>query len=256
MPVREAASISCTSTLRRFGDGDAGLADAAGMDGGLRALAVRPDAVERAGDDARGGGLAHAAHAGQHEGMGDAAGGEGVGQRAHQRFLPDQAGEIGRAVFARQHAIGLGLCRRGGQAKRGVLIIHSVRLPQFSQAAPTNNFPSFRFCAALTRHSVEMKAQWRWESGSDPRADSLRLLPSGPDRIGERLVHHQTPVADIKPPGSNCKSHPFRSRREPSAPERSPMSGEGVVARTCRWRSSDLSNRLTGPEMASQRYGP
>ena len=96
-----------------FGDGDAGLADAAGMDGGLGALAVRPDAVERARDDARGGGLAHAAHARQHEGMGDAAGGEGVGQGAHQRLLPDQAGEIGGAVFARQHAIGLG--RRPGR---------------------------------------------------------------------------------------------------------------------------------------------
>ena len=89
-----------------FRDGDAGIADAAGMDGGLGPLAVRADAVERAGDDARGGGLAHAAHAGEHEGMGDAAGGEGVGQGAHQRFLPDQAGEIGGAVFARQDAIG------------------------------------------------------------------------------------------------------------------------------------------------------
>ena len=89
-----------------FGDGDAGIADAAGMDGGLGALAVGSDAVERAGDDAGGGGFAHPAHAGEHEGMGDAAGGEGVGQRAHQRFLPDQAGEIGGAVFARQDAIG------------------------------------------------------------------------------------------------------------------------------------------------------
>ena len=74
---------------------------------GLGVLAVGADAVQGAGDDARGGGLAHAAHAGQHEGMGDAAGGEGVGQGAHQRLLPDQAGEIGGAVFARQDAIGL-----------------------------------------------------------------------------------------------------------------------------------------------------
>ena len=51
---------------------------------------------------------------GEHEGMGDAAGGEGVGQGAHQRLLPDQAGEIGRAVFARQDAIGfLGRARVG-----------------------------------------------------------------------------------------------------------------------------------------------
>ena len=82
--------------------------DAAGMDGRLGALAVRADAVQGAGDDAGGGGLAHPAHAREHEGMGDAAGGKGVGQGAHQRLLPDQAGEVGGAVFARQNAVGLG----------------------------------------------------------------------------------------------------------------------------------------------------
>src|SRR6185312_15937368 len=35
--------------------------------------------------------------------------GKGVGQGAHQRLLPDQAGEVGRAVFSRQHAVRLGL---------------------------------------------------------------------------------------------------------------------------------------------------
>ncbi len=37
---------------------------------------------------------------------GDAAGGDGVGQRAHQRVLADQLGEVCRPVLARQHAIG------------------------------------------------------------------------------------------------------------------------------------------------------
>ena len=112
MPVREAASISCTSTLRDSAIETQGSQTPQGWMVGSRALAVGPDAVERARDDAGGGGLAHPAHARQHEGMGDAAGGEGVGQGAHQRFLPDQAGEIGGAVFARQDAIGLG--GRGG----------------------------------------------------------------------------------------------------------------------------------------------
>ena len=67
-------------------------AHAAGV-GGRTAVAVRPGAVERAGDDARGGGLADAAHAGQHEGVGDAAGGEGVAQGAHHRLLADQVVE-------------------------------------------------------------------------------------------------------------------------------------------------------------------
>ena len=83
-----------------------------GCDSRFAARAVRPDAVEPARDDARRGGLSHPAHAGQHEGMGDAPGGKGVGQGAHQRFLPDQAGEIGGTVFARQYAVGLS--GRGG----------------------------------------------------------------------------------------------------------------------------------------------
>ncbi len=80
-------------------------ADAARI-GGRAAGAVRADAVQRAGDDAGGGGLADAAHAGQHEGVRDPADGEGVAQDAHHRLLADQVVEAGRAVFARQHAVG------------------------------------------------------------------------------------------------------------------------------------------------------
>ena len=102
----------------RFGNRPAWLANAARIDGRRGALAVRSNAVEGAGDNARGGGLSHAAHAGQHEGVGDTAGGECVAQRADQGFLPDQPGEIGRAVFARQHTIRLGTHRGGGRAQR------------------------------------------------------------------------------------------------------------------------------------------
>src|SRR3546814_10459075 len=69
------------------------VADAAGLDGRV-ALAVRPGEVQRPGDDTRGGGLADAAYAGEAEGLGDAPGGDGVGERAHQRVLADR---IGRA---------------------------------------------------------------------------------------------------------------------------------------------------------------
>src|SRR3546814_5712925 len=52
-------------------NGHAGFAEAAGIDGGT-ALPVRADAVQRLGDEAGGGGLPHAAHAGHQEGMGQA----------------------------------------------------------------------------------------------------------------------------------------------------------------------------------------
>ena len=72
--------------------------------------------VEGAGQDAGGRGLADTAHAGQHEGMGDAAGVESIGQRADHRFLTDQILEHGRAIFAGQHLIAGGLgAGRGGR---------------------------------------------------------------------------------------------------------------------------------------------
>ena len=61
--------------------------------------------IEGAGENAGGGGLADAAHAGQHIGLGNAAGAEGIGQRADHRLLADQIGEALRPVFARQHPI-------------------------------------------------------------------------------------------------------------------------------------------------------
>jgi len=82
------------------------------MNGRLGALAVWADAVERAGDDAGGSGLSHSTHPRQHEGVRDPPCGKGIGQGTHQGFLPDQAGEIAGAVFAREDAIGLG--GRGG----------------------------------------------------------------------------------------------------------------------------------------------
>ena len=84
-----------------FGDRDAVLAYAARADR-RAASSVGADAVQRAGDNARGRGLADPAHAGKHEGMGDAPGAEGVGQGAHHRLLPDQLleGRAGRYLRA------------------------------------------------------------------------------------------------------------------------------------------------------------
>ena len=100
-----------------FGDGAAMVADAARLSR-RPAGAVGADAVQGAGDDAGGGGLADAAHAGQHEGMSQSAGLDGVGQGADKGFLSDQAGKVGRAVFAGQNPIGSGSWRFGHVAHK------------------------------------------------------------------------------------------------------------------------------------------
>ena len=77
------------------------------LDGRACDRAVGQLVIERTREDARGGGLADAAHAGEDPGLRDAPGLERVRDRAHHRVLADQVVEIRRPVFARQHAVGL-----------------------------------------------------------------------------------------------------------------------------------------------------
>ncbi len=95
--------------MARFGNRDAMRADPAWLDG-RAALAVGPDAIQRAGDQPRGGRLADAAHAGQDEGMGQPSALDRIRERAHHGILAIEFGEGGRAVFAREHAIAAGAC--------------------------------------------------------------------------------------------------------------------------------------------------
>jgi hypothetical protein len=90
-----------------FGNRTARLALAARVDR-RAALPIGADAVERLGDQARGAGLAHPAHAGHQKGMGQTVAPDGIGQGLDHGFLPDQRREGLRAILARQHAIGLG----------------------------------------------------------------------------------------------------------------------------------------------------
>ena len=61
--------------------------------------------VEGAGNDARRGGFADTAHAGQHIALGDPVGGERVAQRRHHRVLADQLGECLRAILTSKNDI-------------------------------------------------------------------------------------------------------------------------------------------------------
>jgi len=75
------------------------------VDGRFGHRAVRQFVIQGAGENARGRGLADAAHAGEHPGLRNAAALEGVRDGAHHRVLADQIVEIGGPVFAGEHAI-------------------------------------------------------------------------------------------------------------------------------------------------------
>ena len=83
------------------------------------AVSVGSGAVQRAGDDAGGGGFADTAHAREHERVRDPAGGKGIAQDAHHRLLADQVVERGRPVFAGKDAVrrGVDRFRNGGRGR-------------------------------------------------------------------------------------------------------------------------------------------
>ena len=139
--------------------------------------------VEGAGENARGRRLADAAHAGQDIGLVDAAGGEGIGERAHHRLLADQVLEAHGPVFSRQHPIGLSR-RRGRRlgcgeeriaqgppliAVKGSMSEHLSEF-RFEEKPPSarEGGPAFRraplACAGLAKHGVMGK----WEVGQRP----------------------------------------------------------------------------------------
>ena len=199
-PVRLAASISTTSGWRSARiatqSGHTPQGSAVGPPG-----AVRAGAVQRAGDDAGGGGLADPAHPGQHEGVRDPAGGEGVAQDAHHRLLADQVVEAGRAVFAGEHPVGRGVHRLG---RRVAEQAGAVRRRAVRRAAGRPG--TGRTCGAdFSRRGGPLVRGEQTVGGrtNDPGGNSLRLLPSGPDRVGEAPVRR-------RPPGTAY--HAFRRR--------------------------------------------
>ena len=152
-------------------DGAAVLAFAARFDG-RPAGAVGANAIERAGDDSRGGRLANPAHAGQHERVRQPPGSERIGEGAHHRLLADQFGKRLRSIGAGEDAV-----RTAGLAHLGdALVVHG--------------YPGAAMPSGRPRGPNRRVGGWT----GDPGLNSLRLLPFGPDRIGEGPVRRQPPA--------------------------------------------------------------
>ena len=172
--------------------------------------AVRQLVVERAGEDARGRGLADAAHAGEDPGLRDAAGLERVRDRAHHGVLADQVVEGRGAVFARQHAVDAAWRLRasvGGPVRASAPVRCSCRSSDGAD-------PRSAAASRMTNRDGELSGRLT----SDPNRCSLGLLPSGPDPVGEWLVHRQPPglyigrtARECKPPASERRRASFRT---------------------------------------------
>ena len=163
--------------------------------------AVRQLVIERARENARRRGFADAAHAGEDPGLRNAAGLERVRDRAHHGVLTDQVVEGRRPVFARQNAVGSGWCCRVVHCSDQISPDRAQRNP--GAAYERLDRPGFRSAqSGLTNPRCE-----GWEADERPEPRSLGLLPSGPDPVGEWLVHRQPP-GPISAAGGGKASQP------------------------------------------------
>jgi len=79
---------------------------------------------------------------------------------------------------------------------------------------------------------------------SDPIRTSLGLLPSGPDPVGEWLVHRQSPGPYLGPKEVESKRGGCRHTPPPGLASASPMTGSSGVSSTPQL----LDSITTGPE--------
>ena len=156
-----------------FTDGEARRAGSAGIGGGRGAAVFL--AVERARHDPRGGGFAYTANAGQQTRMGQTPGFKSIAQGSDQRVLTDQVESRG-TVFPRQNEVLAGFTIDQG------CLVGRVHLPLYPRARRVRALP-FRWNCATQGGRRNLKGRLE-----RPAPNSLRLLPSGPDRVGERHV--------------------------------------------------------------------
>ena len=202
-----------------LGDRTARLADPARIDR-RPALPIRPDAVQRLGDQPRGAGLAHPAYAGQQEGMRQPPALDRIAQRRDHRVLADQLAERLRPVFAGEHAIFVRLLGlRGFVEAKGIVHGGNVGWQPLHVTPDLIRGPaSFQFAsraAAKPRRRSSLREPGRacmsrgdqnrrvhaarWEP-ERPAAKSLWLLPSGSDQVGDDHVR-PTPGAAYRRSG-------------------------------------------------------
>src|SRR4029077_13769667 len=143
--------------------------------------AVRQFVIERASKDAGGRRFSDAAHAGEDPGLRDAAALEGVRKRSHHGVLTDEIIEACPPVFACEPAITVS--RHIGLSGTG-----SSRFFSLAHCA-------IRFASRAEHGLIANESRNWWEADERPEPRSLGLLPSGPDPVGEWLVHRQPPVS-------------------------------------------------------------
>src|SRR5262249_57906309 len=116
---------------------------------------------------------------------------ECIRKRAHHRILADQIIKGRGPIFAREHAVGRIACRltTRNEISRGLI------------GAVAHNATR----SAARRHVFALRMRERWEADERPEPRSLGLLPSGPDPVGEWLVHRQPPAPISAPRNANAR---------------------------------------------------
>ena len=137
--------------------------------------------------------------------------------RAHHRVLADQVGEGRGPVFAREHAIAGRRAAEVQSGARGVVHVPSYPAVASEVARRLSGVDSPEIADGTRKDRLQRdfglalpaRAGMTWIEGgrltSDPNRSSLGLLPSGPDPVGEWLVHRQPPASYIGRTKRECK---------------------------------------------------
>src|SRR5262249_3831161 len=122
---------------------------------------------------------------------------------AHHRILADQIIEGRGAILACEHAVGRIARRAIAEDESRLGLLRGVAHNAIRSAAATR--------------VVALRMREGWEADERPEPRSLGLLPSGPDPVGEWLVHRPPPASISAGPNQNANARPPRATpRSPS----------------------------------------
>src|SRR5690606_22955622 len=176
-------------------------------------------AVQRLGEDAGDGGLAHAAGAGEQEGMVDPPGIQGVAQGADHVLLPDELGETLRAPLAGKNQVGHRLTTFGRASGRtGIVPCRPLRPPRACGNAPRAlEFAALQAVTTVRQVPGEV-SEWLKEHAWKVckrlnRASGVRIPLSPPDTKSKGLRKGAFFVSGgERGPGSNPSVRPPAQR--------------------------------------------
>ena len=190
MPVLDAASSSSRSTKR-----PASMSMQAAQVAARRRRHAVGDAVETLGEDARDRRLAHAARAGEQVGVVQAPPRQRVGERRDDVLLPGQLRERLRPPLAGENLVSHRNLVFGADRRLGLLAVKSRETRREPARGRSVHNVRERSSRRAAKYQVDPTDKEGWRAVPPAlAAESLWLLPSGPDQVHDAAMRGDPPL--------------------------------------------------------------